>query len=118
MVESLRVWLLDERNQATLARLLALGVSTPEPSLASAASGPLSGQSFCVTGVLSEPREAVHATIRAAGGEVHDKVKKGTTYLVAGEKVGQAKLRAAEKVGARVLDEPALRALIAGSPPS
>ena len=56
----------------------------------------------------------MHAAIRAAGGEIHDKVKKGTTYLVAGEKVGQAKTQAAKKVGAQVIDEATLRAAIRG----
>jgi DNA ligase (NAD+) len=69
---------------------------------------------FCVTGVLSKKREDVHQDIRNAGGEVHDKVKKGTTYLVAGEKVGKAKLDAARKFGALVVDEPGLNALIRG----
>jgi len=74
--------------------------------------GPLSGISFCVTGTLSEPREAIHAQIKALGGEVHTSVKKGTKYLVAGDKVGKAKLDTAQKRGAEVIDEAALHRLL------
>ena len=55
----------------------------------------------------------MHAAIRAAGGEVHDRVGKGTTYLVAGDKVGKSKLTAAEKRGTKVIDEAGLEKLIA-----
>jgi DNA ligase (NAD+) len=89
-------------------------VSRPQPKARAAASGPLSGSSFCVTGVLTRKREDVHEAIRAAGGEVHDKVKKGTTYLVIGEKVGKAKTDSAKKFGARVIDEAALERLLRG----
>jgi DNA ligase (NAD+) len=67
--------------------------------------------SFCVTGVLSRPREAVHASIIAAGGVVHDKVKKGTKFLVAGQKVGQSKLDSARKNGVEIIDEARLQAM-------
>jgi DNA ligase (NAD+) len=80
-----------------------------------AAGGVLAGASFCVTGVLSRKREDVHAAIRAAGGQIHDAVRKGTTYLVAGEKVGKSKLDAARKHGTVVLAERELDARI-GAP--
>jgi len=114
MVDSLLAYLSDAQSRALLARLLALGVSTAEPVQTSGASGPLAGLSFCVTGVLSRKREAVHEDIRRLGGTVHDKVKQGTTYLVAGEKVGQSKLTSAKKLGTQVLSEAELDDLLAG----
>jgi DNA ligase (NAD+) len=114
MVDSVRRYLESEENRRLLEKLAQFGVSRPQPRARAAASGPLSGASFCVTGVLSRKREDVHAAIRAAGGEVHDKVKKGTTYLVIGEKVGKAKTDSARKFGARVIDEPSLEQLIRG----
>jgi DNA ligase (NAD+) len=72
------------------------------------------GTSFCVTGVLSRKREDVHAALRAAGAEIHDGVKKNTTYLVAGDKTGKSKLDQAKKFGTRVLTEAEMEALIAG----
>ncbi|HEY2410140.1 MAG TPA: NAD-dependent DNA ligase LigA [Polyangiaceae bacterium] len=114
MIESVRKYMSDPDSRALLSRLRDKHVSRAQPLAEVASAGPLLGASFCVTGVLSESREAVHAAIRAAGGEVHDKIKKGTTFLVAGEKVGQAKTAAARKVGAQVIDEAALRAAIRG----
>ncbi len=59
----------------------------------------------------------VHAEIRAAGGEVHESVKKTTTHLVAGEKTGKSKLDQAKKFGTKVVDEKELERMIAGSSP-
>jgi DNA ligase (NAD+) len=117
LVESVQRYLADPVSRTLLERLKALGVSRAQPKKESAASGPLSGSSFCVTGVLSRRREDVHADIRAQGGEIHDKVKHGTTYLVAGEKVGKTKLDAAKKHGTRVLTEAELGVLLAGGTP-
>jgi DNA ligase (NAD+) len=112
MAASVQRYLKDEASRALLTRLAELGVSKPQPRFESV-EGPLSGSSFCVTGVLSRKREDVHAAIRAAGGTVHDKVKQGTTYLVAGDKVGATKLNAAKKSGAQVIDEAGLERLLA-----
>ncbi len=118
MVESVVRFLFDPDQRALLEKLRARGVSVPQPVAASAATGPLSGHSFCVTGVLTRKREDVHASIRAAGGTVMDSVRKGTSYLVAGEKVGKSKLDAARKHGTQVIDEIALDAMIErGVPP-
>jgi len=114
MVESVVRFLFDPEQRAVLEKLRARGVSRPQPVAKTASVGPLSGSSFCVTGVLSRKREDVHAAIRAAGGTVTDSVKKGTTYLVAGAKVGKSKLDAAKKHGAKVLAEADLERLIAG----
>jgi len=116
LVESVRAYLADPQSRALLERLLVLGVSRPMPNAVPAAEGPLTGSSFCVTGVLARRREDVHADIRAHGGEIHDKIKQGTTYLVTGEKVGKAKLDAAKKFGTKVLTEAELLAMLEGTP--
>jgi DNA ligase (NAD+) len=115
MVESVRAFLADPRERALLERLRDRGVSRPQPKHETAVEGPLLGLSFCVTGVLSRRREDVHADIRKAGGEVHDKVKKGTSYLVAGDKVGKAKLDGAKKFGAKIIGEAELAELLQGA---
>ncbi len=118
MVDAVVAFLFAEESRKLLEKLKAHDVSRPQPVSASNLEGPLVGKSFCVTGVLSKKREDVHQEIRDAGGEVHDKVKKGTTYLVAGEKVGKAKLDGARKFGALVVDEAGLAALIRGEEPA
>jgi DNA ligase (NAD+) len=65
-----------------------------------------------VTGTLSRPREEIHAAIKARGGETHTSVKKDTTYLVVGDKVGQTKVDAARKKGVQVIDEAGLERLL------
>jgi DNA ligase (NAD+) len=114
MVDSVVAYLFAPESRRLLENLLAHDVSREQPVTVSNTEGPLVGKSFCVTGVLSKKREDVHQDIRGAGGEVHDKVKKGTTYLVAGEKVGKAKLDGARKFGALIIDEAQLGALVRG----
>jgi DNA ligase (NAD+) len=107
-------YLSDPVARNLLERLVERGVSRPQPLPEVAAAGPLASASFCVTGVLSRKREDVHAAIRAAGGVVHDSVKKGTTYLVAGDKVGKSKFDAAKKHGTVVINETELERMIGG----
>jgi DNA ligase (NAD+) len=116
IADSMARYLADAENRALLQKLLDLGVRSTVPD-APISDGPLSGSSFCVSGTLSEPREQIHALIRAAGGVVHERVGKGTTYLVAGDKVGATKISAAEKRGTKMIREPELRAMLAGNPP-
>ncbi len=114
MVDSVAQFLGDPTHHELLKKLAKLSVSTPEPRAEVATTGPLAGMSVCVTGVLSKKREDVHAEIRAAGGTVHESVKKGTTLLVAGEKTGKTKLDQAAKFGAKVIDEKLLETLLSG----
>ena len=118
MVDSLRRYLQSPASRDLLERLAELGVSRAKAKKEVRAGGALSGSSFCVTGVLSRKRNDVHADIEAAGGIVHDKIKKGTTYLVAGEKVGQSKLTSAKKHGTQVISEVELMELIGALPRS
>jgi DNA ligase (NAD+) len=101
----------DARHRAVLEKLMARGVSPAEPKPA-AHDGPLGGVRICVTGTLTRPRSDIQAAIEAAGGIFEKSVKKGTTYLVAGAHVGQAKTAAAEKRGVRVIDEQALESML------
>jgi DNA ligase (NAD+) len=114
MIESVVAYLVDPKSRRLLERLHKLNVSRAQPKHM-VVDGPLSGKSFCVTGVLSKKREDVHELIRQAGGTVHDKVKQGTSYLLIGEKVGKAKTDAAKKVGATVITEAQFDALRSAS---
>lgn len=113
IADSVATYLADPHQRAVVMKLQALGVVARHDVLETlVVEGPLTGKSFCVTGVLSQPREKIHQRIAAQGGEIHDRVKKGTTYLVAGDKVGKSKLTAAEKHGAEVIDEATLEAML------
>lgn len=72
----------------------------------------LNGLVFVITGTLpSMSRDEAKALIEANGGKVTGSVSKNTNYLLAGEKAG-SKLRKAESLNVRVIDEPGLRSLI------
>ncbi len=114
MVEAVAAFLADETKRNLLHKLAAQSVSRAQLPDQPLHTGPLSGKSFCVTGVLTRPRDEVHASILAAGGTVHDKVKKDTQFLVAGDKVGKSKLDAAKKNGAEIIAEARLVAMISG----
>lgn len=113
IAESVRSYLARPDTRAILEHLVEVGVTTrpvaPEPA---APDGPLAGRAFCVTGTLSLPRERVHELLRAAGAAIHESVKKGTTDLVAGDRVGQTKIDKARKLGVRILREADLWTLV------
>jgi DNA ligase (NAD+) len=113
MAASVREFLEDPGNRETMEKLVRAGMRTVAEKAADT-QGSLSGISFCLTGKLSRPRARVQERIRQAGGEVHDTVRKGTTYLVAGEDVGRTKIEKAQKTGARVISEDDLERLISG----
>lgn len=112
MVESVAAFLEDPEQRRLMSKLRdeRVGQAQPQPQIA--AEGPLKGFSFCVTGVLSRKREEVFSDVRAAGGEIHDTVKKTTSYLVAGDKTGKSKLDQARKYGTKVIDETGLYAML------
>lgn len=114
MIDSVAEFMKDENERALMQKLVARDVGRPQPREVVATEGPLVGKSFCVTGVLTRKREAVHDLLRAAGATVHDSVKKDTTYLVAGDKTGKTKLDQAKKYGAKVVTEEQMDKLLAG----
>ncbi len=72
---------------------------------------PLTDMIFVITGTLPNySREEMAGRIEAAGGRVTSSVSKKTDYLVAGENVG-SKLRKAQSLGVRILNEAETEAL-------
>ena len=76
-------------------------------------SGPLTGQSFVITGTLAAmSREVAKEKIEARGGKVSSSLSARTSYLVVGESPG-TKLDKATKLGVKTLDEKAFLDLLA-----
>ncbi|MDO9313424.1 MAG: NAD-dependent DNA ligase LigA [Burkholderiaceae bacterium] len=76
----------------------------------------VTGQTFVLTGTLPTlTRDAAKELIEAAGGKVTGSVSKKTNYVVAGSEAG-SKLDKANELGVTVLDEAALKALLAPAP--
>ncbi|MCC7038774.1 MAG: NAD-dependent DNA ligase LigA [Burkholderiales bacterium] len=105
----------EPHNRDSVAQLRAAGVHWDEHATQAAAPGPLHEVTFVLTGTLPTlSREAATALIEAAGGKVTGSVSKKTRYVVAGAEAG-SKLARAQALGVPVLDEAALRALVASS---
>ncbi|HEU4914609.1 MAG TPA: NAD-dependent DNA ligase LigA [Candidatus Saccharimonadales bacterium] len=103
VAESILAWFADEDNQRLIDKFHALGV---RPHFESHAHGPLHGKSFVVTGTLeSMGRDEAGEKIRELGGTFQSSVGKDTTYLVVGKNVGASKLKKAEKLGTKQIDE-------------
>lgn len=110
VAESIVAWFADEDNIRLLEKFKEKGV---KPVHSSRAKGPLSGKSFVITGSLeSMSRDIAAEKIRALGGTFQTSVGNGTTYLVAGGKVGESKLKKARKLGTEVIDEQKLLQLL------
>lgn len=104
MVESLSSFAFDPIHRGLLVKLSLREVSRPV-EVEQAAAGQLTGASFCVTGIFSQSRDSLHSLIEEQGGEVHSSVKKTTSYLAVGEKVGKSKLDKARKYKISLLTE-------------
>jgi DNA ligase (NAD+) len=119
IAESVAFFFAQPQNLAVVERLRARGVQLTAPKRAHAPAGPLAGKTIVLTGTLPAlTREEATELIVAAGGKVSSSVSKKTDYVVAGDEAG-SKLAKANALGLAILDEPALRSLLAGdySPP-
>ena len=110
---SVRAFADDAHNRALVARLKAAGVNdqsqAPEPG---DEPGPLSGQTFVITGTLaSMTRDEAQAALERLGAKVAGSVSKKTTCLVAGADAG-SKLEKATQLGVRTIGEDEFTALI------
>ena len=101
----------DADNAAALDRLLASGITWPKPAPIRA-DGSQRDKSFVLTGTLeSMTREEAAEAIQQLGGKVSGSVSKKTDYVVAGAEAG-SKLKKAEQLGIRILDEAAFLKLL------
>ena len=94
-----------------IGQLLAAGVR-PDPEAAVATGGALAGKTVVLTGTLAKySRESAKAEIERRGGRVSGTVSRKTDLVVAGEDAG-SKLKKAEELGVRVVDEDGFRELL------
>lgn len=103
----------EPHNVEVIEQLRAAGVTWPESEPATAAPLPLAGKTFVLTGTLPTlAREEAKAMLEALGAKVAGSVSAKTDYVVAGAEAG-SKLAKAEALGVPVLDEDAMRAMLA-----
>lgn len=96
-------WLQEPENRALVERLRQAGVTMEEEQKNN--HGPLSGQTFLLTGRLSQmTRSAVEEAIVSLGGSIASGVSKSLNHLIVGEDAG-SKLAKAQKAGVPIHDE-------------
>ncbi len=102
----------EAHNRDVIAALRDRGVHWPDVQVKRAATLPLAGKTFVITGTLSSmSRSDAQDRIRVLGGKAAASVSARTDYLVAGAEAG-SKLRKAETLGVRVVSEEEFLALL------
>lgn len=108
--ESILAYFADEDNLRQLDDFASLGV---HPVYVNHDNAPLKGQSFVVTGTLTDMgREEAEDSLREKGATVTSSVTKNTTALIAGAKPGASKVTKAEKIGIKIISEAEFHELI------
>ncbi len=101
----------DKANRRLIEKLRRGGVRM-EAEAPATLEGPLSGETFVITGTLaSMSRTEAETHIRSLGGATGSSVTRSTGYLVAGENPG-SKLAKARKQGTKILSDEELMALL------
>lgn len=112
MAAAIRGYFEEPDHRATVQALLEAGVRVAPPEEAKAA-GAFAGKTIVITGTLaSMSREAAKEEVERRGGKVAGSVSKKTDLLVAGEEAG-SKLKKAQELGVKIVDEQQFRALLA-----
>jgi DNA ligase (NAD+) len=116
IAEDIVSFLSHEGNRQVIARLQANGVRMrTEGAAAAEQPGPLTGLTIVISGTLpTMSREQATQRISAAGGRVVGSVSRKTDYVLLGDDPGASKVRQAEKLGVKTLDEAGMLALLAG----
>lgn len=95
----------EPHNQQVIDDLLALGVYWPALEQRAAAEATLVGQTFVLTGTLSQmTRDEAKQALQARGAKVTGSVSAKTTAVIAGDNAG-SKLTKAEELGITILSE-------------
>ena len=106
----------EEDNLRIIRRLRAAGLQF-EAEARRLASEALAGRSFVVSGKFTRSRDEIKELIELHGGRNLAAVSGSVDYLVAGDKMGPAKLKKAEKLGVRIISEEEFIAMIEGGGP-
>ena len=106
-------WFADDQNRALVRELRDLGLRFEIGEEDRPAEGPLTGQTFVITGTLEAySREEAGAALEELGAKVTNSVSAKTTGLVVGEGPGASKLTKAQRLGIPLLSEADLERLL------
>jgi DNA ligase (NAD+) len=106
-------WFADEEHRRLVAELRELGLVLESGEAERPLEGPLTGQTYVITGTLEAwSRDEAAAALEALGAKVTGSVSGKTTGVIVGEDPGGAKLTKAQKLGVPQLGEAELGALL------
>ncbi|MEO7386908.1 MAG: NAD-dependent DNA ligase LigA [Gammaproteobacteria bacterium] len=115
MADQITTFFAEAHNREVIHDLRHEGVNWDETAVPVAATLPLKGKTFVITGTLPDmTREEAAGRIEALGGKVTGSVTAKTSYLVVGESPG-SKLPKAEKLGVAIVDGVQFGALLGHS---
>jgi DNA ligase (NAD+) len=116
--EAIAEWFSDEENRRLVAELRELGLRFEAGEEERPVEGPLTGNTYVITGTLERwSREEATAELEARGAKVGSSVSKKTTALVVGEEPG-SKLQKAQRAGVPLVREQEFEALLAENEPA
>jgi DNA ligase (NAD+) len=96
----------DEQNQKLISALKSAGLRFSIDPSKDTVSTLLDGQKFVVSGVFeSFSRDELKQTIKKNGGKILSAISQNIDFLVAGDNMGPAKKKKAEKLGVRIISE-------------
>jgi DNA ligase (NAD+) len=112
--EAIAEWFADKANRELVGDLRSLGLRFEIGDELKPVEGPLTGQTYVITGTLEAyTRDEAAAALEAKGAKVINSVSGKTTGLIVGEEPGNSKLTKARKLEVPLLDEQALNELLA-----
>ena len=115
---SIRAYFEDEKNRSIIERLRKVGLQFVEAEK-ERLSESLAGLSFVISGSFERhSRDELKALIELHGGKNLAAVSGTTNYLLAGDKIGPAKLQKATKLGVQIISESDFEAMIGSVEPS
>ena len=110
--EAIAEWFSDEENRKLVEELRELGLNFEAGDELKPVEGPLTGQTYVITGTLEGyTRDEAAKALEAKGAKVANSVSKKTAGVIVGEEPG-SKLQKAQQAGVPILDEKALTALL------
>jgi DNA ligase (NAD+) len=111
--EAIAEWFSDDANRQLVEELRALGLRFEIGDELRPREGPLTGDTYVITGTLEAfSRDQAAAELEALGAKVVNSVSGKTAGLVVGEEPGNSKLTKARKLEVPLLDEQALLQLL------
>ena len=112
IAESIYDYFRDDTKLEVIARLKAAGLKFEIDAPAEKLSAALEGKTIVISGNFSISRDEMKALIAAHGGKNSGSISGKTFCLLAGEKAGPEKLKKAEALGIRLMNEQEFRELI------